>query len=37
MNAVSLFENEQLAAEKTMTVKEVACVLGVTERTVQRH
>ena len=36
MNAVSLFENEQ-TAEKTMTVKEVADVLGVTERTVQRH
>ena len=37
MNAVSLFENEKSAAEKTMTVKEVAAVLGVTERTVQRH
>lgn len=36
MNTVSLFENDS-AAEKTMTVKEVACVLGVTERTVQRH
>lgn len=36
MNEVSLFENEP-AAEKTMTVKEVAAVLGVTERTVQRH
>lgn len=37
MNAVSLFENEKSAAEKTMTVKDVAAVLGVTERTVQRH
>ena len=37
MNTVSLFENEKSAAEKTMTVKEVAVVLGVTERTVQRH
>ena len=37
MNTVSLFENEKSAAEKTMTVKEVAIVLGVTERTVQRH
>ena len=37
MNAVSLFENEKSTAEKTMTVKEVAAVLGVTERTVQRH
>ena len=37
MNTVSFFENEKSAAEKTMTVKEVACVLGVTERTVQRH
>ena len=36
MNTVSLFENDS-ATEKTMTVKEVACVLGVTERTVQRH
>ena len=36
MNEVSLFEHEP-AANKTMTVKEVACVLGVTERTVQRH
>ena len=37
MNTVSFFENEKSAAEKTMTVKEVAVVLGVTERTVQRH
>lgn len=29
MNAVSLFENEQSAAEKTMTTKELANVLGV--------
>jgi len=36
MNEVSLFENEP-AAEKTMTVKEVARILGVTERTIQRH
>ncbi|QUY18350.1 HTH domain-containing protein [Treponema vincentii] len=36
MNTVSLFENDS-TAEKTMTVKEVACILGVTERTVQRH
>lgn len=36
MNEVSLFENDS-AAEKTMTVKEVARILGVTERTIQRH
>ena len=36
MNEVSLFENEP-AAEKTMTVKEVARILGETERTIQRH
>ena len=36
MNEVSVFENEP-AAEKTMTVKEVARILGVTERTIQRH
>ena len=29
MNAVSLFENEQSAAEKTMTTKELANVLGI--------
>ena len=29
MNAVSLFENEQSAGEKTMTTKELANVLGV--------
>lgn len=36
MSEVSLFRNEQ-TADKTMTVKEVARILGVTERTVQRH
>ncbi|MGP1576589.1 MAG: helix-turn-helix transcriptional regulator [Treponema sp.] len=36
MNTVSLVENEP-AAEKTMTVKDVAHILGVTERTIQRH
>lgn len=36
MNEVSLFGNEQ-TQEKTMTTKELATVLGVTERTVQRH
>ncbi|WP_444818481.1 phage antirepressor KilAC domain-containing protein [Treponema denticola] len=38
MKELELFENEKIEKqESTMTVKEVSEILGVTERTVQRH
>lgn len=37
MNAVSLFENEQSTAEKTMTVKEVATALGVSRELITKR
>ena len=38
MKELDLFENEKIEKqESTMTVKEVSEILGVTERTVQRH
>ena len=38
MKELELFENEKIEKqERTMTVKEVSEILGVTERTVQRH
>ena len=38
MKELELFENEKIEKqENTMTVKEVSEILGVTERTVQRH
>ena len=38
MKELKLFENEKIEKqERTMTVKEVSEILGVTERTVQRH